>query len=117
MIQIKINYKQIWEIQVPDLPMQEIKLTGKYTRARLNYLKDTKPDTYMKLLTSDLLKDHLRDIQQEAEELEELLMEQLLKSERNEIPDKATAQMEWVGYMNNLKNRVQEMVLAQVIYN
>ena len=32
-------------------------------------------------------------------------------------PDKATLQMEWVGYMNNLKHSAEEIVMAELIYN
>ena len=116
-IQMKINYKQVGDVQLPDLQMEKITLTEMYMKARMKYLEEDKPDLYFKLLTQNQMNNHLKEIQQEAEELEELLMNQMLESEKNLIPDKATAQMEWVGYMNNLKNRVQEMVLAQVVYN
>ena len=114
---MKINYKQVGDVQLPDLQMDKITLTEMYKKARMKYLEEDKPDLYFKLLTQNQMNNHLKEIQQEAEELEELLMNQMLESEKNLIPDKATAQMEWVGYMNNLKNRVQEMVLAQVVYN
>ena len=29
---------------------------------------------------------------------------------------KASAQLEWVGRMNNIRNRAEEIVLAEVVY-
>jgi len=46
-------------------------------------------------------------------------MEQIMSDlqKMQTAPDKMTHQMEWVGYMNNLKAQAEEMIMAELIYS
>ena len=48
--------------------MEKITLTEMYMKARMKYLEENKPDLYFKLLTQNQMNNHLKEIQQEAEE-------------------------------------------------
>ena len=47
----------------------------------------------------------------------EILIKQLAKEENVTENLKATNQLEWVQKMNNIKNRAEEIVLNELIYN
>ncbi len=55
-------------------------------------------------------------IDKQANDRFELLMKQLIEKENITEELKATNQMEWVGRMNNIKNRAEEIILKELIY-
>ncbi len=81
---------------------------------RKTYLKNHRPGLYASLILSGKLSEHLADIDERSKALLEELMQSYLKE--HPAPDKATRQMEWVGYMNNLKHSIEEIVLKKFVY-
>ncbi|MBS6627988.1 MAG: TnpV protein [Clostridiales bacterium] len=71
---------------------------------------------YVNLLTSGKLNSYLADINEQAEEMFSRLVKQLAKKENVTGKFKAENQMEWVGRMNNIRNRATEIVNADLIY-
>lgn len=59
------------------------------------------------------LYEHLHDIDIQAQEI----LEQFIKSGEKNAPDKATHQMEWIGFMNNLKASAEEIIYKELICN
>lgn len=72
---------------------------------------------YTTLLTSGKLNAYLSDIDEQAEEILSRLVKQM--AERGGVTKqlKATDQMEWVGAMNNIRNRSTEIVNSNLIFN
>ena len=64
------------------------------------------------------LQKHLMQIDKQAKDRFEIIMKQFAKKENitEELKLKAINQMEWVGRMNNIKNRAKEIVLKELIY-
>ena len=62
------------------------------------------------------LNNHLKEIQETAEEKVNLIVEQLKK--KNDLTEemKNTNQLYWVGMMNNFKNEAEEIVFNELIY-
>lgn len=89
---------------------------GKYGLMRLNYIKNHKRAFYIDLLLNNELKSHLLDIEDECKERLNVLINQMKKEERVTEKLKEINQMEWVGRMNNIKNRAEEIVLKELIY-
>ena len=58
----------------------------------------------------------MADVQEQAESRYELLMVQLSRSEGITEALKRQNPMEWVQRMNNLRNRVEEIIQAEIIY-
>ncbi len=114
----KITYHKEGDYLVPNLylPKQPSKSIGKYGRLRLNYLKDFKKGLYTELLISGTLKQHLLDIDENANSRVNLLIKQFTKVENVNEELKATNQLEWVQAMNNIKNRAKEIVFNEIIY-
>lgn len=71
---------------------------------------------YYNLLTSCALNEHLNDTERRANELEQMLTEQMAASEGVTENLKATDMMSWVRKMNSIRSRVQEIVMAEVIF-
>jgi len=62
------------------------------------------------------LKEHCLDIQVQAENMAERLAKQLMAVEGISEDLKSRDQMEWVRRMNSIRNRVDEVVLTEVVY-
>ena len=89
---------------------------GMWGRKYLRYIKEHRPVLHTTLLLSGKLNSHLAEINQRASEMFDLLMKQLAEKEGITEQLKATAQMAWVGAMNNIRNRAEEIVNTEVIY-
>lgn len=68
------------------------------------------------LLLSGKLDAHLADMDRQAEELFSQLVEQMAEREGVTEQLKAAHQMEWVGRMNNIRDRVTEIIHAELIF-
>ena len=103
---------------IPDLSLSEQPQTplGKYGRMRKNYLKEHRPVLHTTLLLSGKLNSYLAEIDNRATEMFDLLVKQLAEKEGITEQLKAADQMAWVGAMNNIRNRAEEIVNAVVIY-
>lgn len=64
----------------------------------------------MNLLTNGKLNSYLAGIDRQAEDMFFRLVEQLAKKESVTEKPKAENQMEWVGRMNNIRNRATEII-------
>lgn len=82
-----------------------------------NYLRNHNRVVYSGLLLSGKLKEHIEDIDRQAEEMFSRLVEQMKQCEGVTEQLKAIDQLKWVGLMNNIRNRVAEIVIKEIIYN
>ena len=89
---------------------------GMWGRKHLRYIKEHRPVLHTTLLLSGKLNSHLAEINQRASEMFDLLLKQLVEKEGITERLKATDQMAWVGAMNNIRNRAEEIVNTEVIY-
>ena len=89
---------------------------GMWGRKRLDYLKKHRQALYITLMVSGKLNSHLVEVDNQATEMFDRLMKQLAEKEGITERLKAQDQMAWVQYMNNVRNRVEEIVNTEVIY-
>ena len=115
---MEITYSQCGDYLIPDLTLQEEELPpiGKYGRMRKRYLKEQHPVLFSELLLSGQLFPHLVEIDQACEGRMELLVLQMAKSEGVTEALKAVDQMAWVGKMNSIHSRAEEIVLHELVY-
>lgn len=59
---------------------------------------------------------HLKEVDRQAQEMEQRLISQLAQQEGVTERLKAEHQMEWVARMNNIRHRADEIVLNELIY-
>ena len=97
-------------------PEEEQKPIGIWGQRHRCYLKNHRKVHYANLLTSGKLNNYLSDIDRQAEEMFERLTKQMAASEDITEQMKAIDQTEWVRKMNNIRNRVTEIVNNDLIY-
>lgn len=114
----EIKYTKVGDYYIPNLVLEkEEKITlNKYGRLRLKFLKENKKAEYTIMFMNGTLNNHLKEIQETAEEKVNLIVEQLKKENNLTEKIKNTNQLYWVGMMNNLKNEAEEIVLKELIY-
>ena len=115
---IKITYTQQGDYLLPDLklPKQPKVEIGIWGKRHLRYLKNHHPIIYTNLLTSCKLTAYLADIDEEASEMFDRLVKQLVQKESINEKIKSENQMLWVRKMNSIRNQATEVVNNEIIY-
>ncbi|MDU8718630.1 TnpV protein [Clostridioides difficile] len=119
MIMSEITYTKQGDYLIPDLTLPtepEIQL-GRYAMMHRDYLEQHKRVTYLNLLTSGKLNEHLYQTEQTALTRLELLTKQLSKEQGVTEELKEKAPMQWVGLMNNIRSQAEEIILSELIYS
>lgn len=114
-----ITYSRQGDYLIPDLTLPtepEIPL-GRYAMMHRDYLEQHKRVTYLNLLTSGRLNEHLHQTEQAALARLELLTKQLCKEQGVTEELKEKAPMQWVGLMNNIRSQAEEVILNELIFN
>lgn len=99
-----------------DEPDEEQKPIGIWGRRHHEFIRHNKRITLSSLQISGKLNDYLADIDRQAEEMFELLTNQYAELEGITEELKAKNQMEWARQMNNIKERVIDVVNDELIY-
>lgn len=112
------TYRQVGDYFLPNitLPKEDTEPIGVWGQRHLRYLKQHRKILYTNLLTSGKLNRHLAEIDKQATEMCFRLVKQLAEKEGVTEQLKAKNQMEWVGRMNNIRNRAEEVVYNEIIY-
>ncbi|NBH36595.1 TnpV protein [Clostridiaceae bacterium] len=112
-----IDYILIGDYYIPDLKLpEENRPIGRYGRLHREYLKQEHPARYSSLILTGKLWTYLADLNEQAEERLDLIMEQMKAAEGVTEELKAQNQLEWVGRMNNIRNRAEEIINNELIY-
>ena len=98
------------------LPEEEQRFIGVWGQRHLRYLKEHKRTVYITLLTSGKLNSYLADIEEQAQERFERIVEQMKRAQEITEQLKAENQMEWVVRMNNIQACAREIVDNEMIY-
>lgn len=69
------------------------------------------------MFLSGKLNGYLTKIDQQAEEMFFQLVMQMAEQESITAQLKADSQVEWIGRMNNIRQRAEEIVNAELIYS
>jgi len=81
-----------------------------------SYLKEHRPIIFNDLVLSGQFWTYLVDLNEQAQERLSLIIEQMKASEGVTEEMKAADQMAWVGAMNSIRNRSEEIILREMIY-
>ena len=113
------TYTRVGDFLIPDLVLEEQpeEQIGKYGRMRLAYLKKWRKSLYNDLLLSGKLQQHLLDIDRDAREEFEIIVQQTAKAEGVTEDLKKQDQMEWVRRMNSIRDRADEFIRHDLIYS
>jgi hypothetical protein len=112
------TYTMQGDYRLPDLtlPPEEEHPIGVWVQRHRQYLKQHHKILYYNLLTSGKLHSHLADVEEEAQSLFLRLVKEYAEREGVTEQLKAKNPMEWVRRMNNIRERVNEVVNAEIIF-
>ena len=112
------TYRQVGDYFIPNITLLddgEYQI-GKYGRMRRSYLKEHRKILYNNYVMECTLFEHLTEIDQACNERMETIVSAMAKQEGVTEALKAAGQMEWVRRMNSIRNRAEEIVLAELVY-
>ena len=113
------TYTPVNGVLLPDLVLEAPPPgpLGKFGRMRKRYLEQRRDGTFTALVLSGKLTEHLLEVDQTARDQLAALTRQLAAAEGVSESLKARDQMEWLRHMNSLRNRAEEIVKNELIYN
>lgn len=114
-----ISYRQVGDYLIPNLilPPDEANITlGKWGIMHKDYLLKHKKVQFSIMLTKGTLWSYLADVDRQACEMFDTLVEQMKKSEGITEQLKEENQLEWVCRMQNIEARAREIVNTELVY-
>ena len=115
----KITYRQVGDYLIPNLklPPEEANITlGKWGMMHKSYLEKNKTVFFSLLLGQGKLYQHCAEVEKQAQDMYDTLIEQMKESEGVTEQLKEENQMEWVCRMQNIEARAREIVTTELIY-
>ena len=112
------TFTQVGDYLIPNLVMdpQPEGEIGIWGQRRKRYLKEHRNGTYNAMLLQGTLTQHLIDTNVAAQNLMDSLVKQMVKTEGVTEELKRRNQLGWVGRMNSIHNRAEEIVKNELIY-
>ena len=111
-----LKYELVGDDYYPCLEAPEAPKVGRFGMLYHDYLRNHKKVTYSGLMLSGKLKEHIEDIDRQAEEMFSQLVEQMKQAEDVTEQFKAADQLEWVRCMNSIRGRAEEIVESEVVF-
>ena len=115
-----IQYRQVGDYLIPNLILtpEEINITlGKWGMMHKSYLEKHKKVFFSSLLIQGKLYQHCAEVEAQARDMFDVLIEQMKEAEGVTEQLKEENQLEWVCRMGNIEQRAREVVCAELIYN
>ena len=111
-------YELIGDYYIPVLTLSsdEQRPIGKWGRLHRDYLKEHRPILFNDLIISGQLWTYLADLNEQAQERLSQIVDQMKATEGMTEEVKAANQLAWVGAMNSICNRAEEIILREMIY-
>ena len=115
---MNISYIRSGDYYIPDLKLpEETRPIDKWGRMHREYLKEHHPIQYTNLVLSCRLWTYLADLNEQTQERLDRIMQQMKEAEGVTETLKSTDPMAWVQRMNNIRNRAEEIIRKELIYN
>lgn len=115
----KLTYRQVGDYLIPNLtlPPEEANIQlGKWGILHKDYLRKHKPVVLTTLFAQGKLWRYLADVDFQAQQMFDTLVEQMKESEDVAEQLKEDNQMLWVQMMNSIQNRSNEVVYKDMIF-
>lgn len=113
-----LRYTLVGDYYIPDLQLpEETRPIGILGRMHKDYLAQYHPALYNELILSGKLWIYLAVLNEQAQERMNCLINQMKAVESITEELKAHDPMVWMGTMNNIRNRAEEIVRGEIIYH
>ena len=114
----ELNYIRCGDYYIPDIRLlEENRPIGRWGRMHREYLKEHRPIRFNDLVLSGQLWTYLADLNEQAQNRLDCIIAQMKKTEGITEELKARDQLAWVGAMNSIRNRAEEIVRHELIYD
>ncbi len=113
-----ITYRQVNEYMIPNLklpPEESVIRLGKWGMLHKDYLQKHNPVLFTTLLTQGKLYQHCAEVENQAKDMFDTLIEQLKKTEGITEKLKGHNQWEWIQRMENIQARVISIIYQEII--
>lgn len=114
-----ITYRQVGDYTIPNLtlPPEEANIClGKWGMLHKDYLLKHKPVVFATLLAQGKLWQYLADIDTQAKQMFDMLVEQMKRRDGVTEQMKEENQMEWMCRLGNIEVRVNEIIFLYLVY-
>ena len=114
-----ISYHHVGDYLIPNLiiPPEEARITlGKWGMMYKSYLEKNKKVFFSLLLGQGKLYQHCAEIENQAQQMFDTIVEQMKKTEGVTEQLKEENQLEWICRMQNIEARAREVVTTALIY-
>lgn len=116
----RIQYRQVGDYLIPNLtlPPEEARVTlGKWGMMHKSYLEKHKNLLFSLLLSQGKLYQHCANIENQAKDMYDTLIEQMKEAEGVTEQLKEQDQWEWIQRMENIQQRANEIVCKELIHS
>ena len=117
MVSNGIEYVRVGDYYIPDLKLpSEERLIGKYGRMHRDYLREHNPVMFDDLVLTGRLWTYLADLNEQAENRLQLMIQRMQEAEAVTEALKASDQLAWVQAMNSIRSRAEEILREELIF-
>ena len=112
-----LDYVLAGDYYIPDLKLpEEIRPIGRWGRLHREFLKEHRPGRYNELLLSGTLWTYLADLDEQAADRLACIISQMQAAEGITEELKAHDPLAWVGAMNSIQSRAEEIILSEMVF-
>lgn len=112
-----LDYVLVGDYYIPDLKLpEESRPIGRWGRMHKAYLQQHRPGQYNELLLSGKLWTYLADLNEQADDRLACIISQMQAAEGVSEELKICDQLAWVGAMNSIRIRAEEIIRSEMIY-
>lgn len=112
-----IDYVLVGDYYIPMLALsEESRPVGRWGQMHRDYLEECRRGYYNSLLLTGELWTYLADLDEQAQERMDRIIDQMKTAEGATEELKADDQLEWVRRCNSIRNRAEEIIRAELIY-
>ena len=117
LLSYETSYTLVGDYYIPNIALpEENRPIGRWGRLHRDHLEQHHPIRFNDLVLSGQLWTYLADLNEQAQERLSVIVEQMKEAEGVTEELKASNQMAWVGAMNSIRNRAEEIILREMIY-
>ena len=114
----ELTYIRCGDYYIPDICLpEENRPIGRWGRMHRDYIEEHNPIRFNDLCLSGELWTYLANLNEQAQSRLELIIEQMKAAGGVTEDMKAANQIAWVGAMISIRNRAEEIVKNELIYN
>ena len=113
----ELNYIRCGDYFIPDIKLQEeTRSIGRWGRIYREYLRESNPIRFDDLCLTGELWTYLADLNEQAQNRLDCIIAQIKETEGVTEELKAKDQLAWVGHMNSIRHRAEEVIRSEMIF-